>query len=181
MSSTSRGAERRTDDFYATPAWCVEALLPKLRPFASVLDPSAGRGAILDAVREWESGAATCGFELDRRRAGECAGAGHYVYCADALAVPWPCTDVIVMNPPFSFLMEFIEEALGQKHNETEVACLLRLGFLAGQKRRDFWRANPADMWVLSRRPSFTGKGTDSADYCWAVWGTGTRGRWGVL
>lgn len=31
MSATNRGATRHADDFYATPAWCVRALLATVR------------------------------------------------------------------------------------------------------------------------------------------------------
>ena len=34
-----------------------------------------------------------------------------------------------------------------------------------------FWKAYPVNkLYVLSKRPSFTGKGTDSAAYAWFVW-----------
>ena len=48
---------------------------------------------------------------------------------------------------------------------------LLRINFLGSQKRYDFWQQFPPDgLYVLSKRPSFTGKGTDSIDYAWFVW-----------
>ena len=31
-------------------------------------------------------------------------------------------------------------------------------------------RAKPPDVFVLPDRPSFTGEGSDSADYAWFVW-----------
>lgn len=182
MSSTNRGSKRDPSDFYETPAWCVEALLPHLRPFASVLDPAAGRGAILDAVRAARPDVETAGIELDAERAEVC-GTKHRTICGDALRCPWPVGDLVLANPPFSYAIEFANVgavgALCGMHGESAMLC--RLGLLAGQRRRDFWRSHPADVWVLSKRPSFTGKGTDSADYCWAVWGPGARGRWGVL
>jgi hypothetical protein len=47
---------------------------------------------------------------------------------------------------------------------------LLRLGFLASSSRLPLWRDIGApDVNVLPNRPSFTGNGTDSADYAWYV------------
>ena len=53
-------------------------------------------------------------------------------------------------------------------------------GFI-GQDRRAFHDAHPADLYVLSRRPSFIGTGSDTAAYAWWVWGPGRGGRYQVL
>jgi hypothetical protein len=46
MSATNRGAVRRADDYYATPAWCVRALLASVQlPGGRWLEPAAGDGA----------------------------------------------------------------------------------------------------------------------------------------
>ena len=54
MSATGRnlpGAERHADDFYATPPWCVEALLRGSNlPSGRWLEPTAGDGAIVEEV-----------------------------------------------------------------------------------------------------------------------------------
>jgi hypothetical protein len=48
---------------------------------------------------------------------------------------------------------------------------LLRLAFLESRRRVAFWRANPlARLYVLARRPSFVGTGTDMAAYAWFGW-----------
>ena len=53
----------------------------------------------------------------------------------------------------------------------TTVIMLLRINFLSSQKRYDFWQQFPPDgLFVLSKRPSFTGTGTDSQEYAWFVW-----------
>ena len=62
-------------------------------------------------------------------------------------------------------------------NEDVDLACaptvimLLRINFLGSQKRYDFWQQFPPDgLFILSKRPSFTGKGTDSIDYAWFVW-----------
>lgn len=181
MSSTNRGGQRHPDDFYATPAWCTRAILPHVLTSEArrVLDPACGEGAILDVVAG-ASRAMVYGLEADPARAATARGRGFDVECCDALTLPGWAADVIVMNPPFSLALEFVQRALCQRG--ATVAALLRLAFLASQRRAAFWRAHPADVYVLPKRPSFTGDGrSDSADYMWAVFGPGRGGRWQVL
>ena len=53
---------------------------------------------------------------------------------------------------------------------------LLRLNYLGSITRHDWWKEySPTSLYVLSKRPSFTGKGTDATDYAWFVWDKTTR------
>lgn len=92
----------------------------------------------------------------------------------------WPfalrgAPDWIVGNPPFTGAEAHVRMAL--REASVGVAFLLRLAFLESAARIPFWREHPAaDVHVLSRRPSFTGSGTDSAAYGWFVWRRGYAG-----
>jgi hypothetical protein len=183
-----RRATRREMDHYVTPAWCVDAIAPHL-PTGPAFDPSAGEGAILDALHA-HSGldrGAFGGLELHPDRARKAYVRGYSVVQRDALdGARWQFTTsfapLVVMNPPFSLAQEFVVEALRQTAlRRGTVAALLRLAFLEGRKRAAFHAANPSDVYVLSRRPSFTGKGTDATAYAWFVWGPGRGGRWATL
>ncbi len=182
MSATGRnlaGNERRADDFYATPAWCTEAIWPHLRRTECVLDPCAGAGAILDvAVKH---GAATVGIELDGSRQAIACERGHSVRIGDALADRWPFCTAVVTNPPYSLAAFFIDRALSERTEHIDRAFLLRINYLGSQKRAAFHRAHPSDIYVLPRRPSFTGGGTDATEYAWFVWGPGRGNRWFML
>jgi predicted RNA methylase len=179
MSATARSDVRVPDDFYATPAWCVSAILPFL-PAGDVLDPCAGTGGILGPASE--NGSATLGYEIDAGRVSLARARGLHVEARDALSVEaWAPARVILMNPPFSLASEFIDRALAEAGTTTWIAALLRLNWLAGIKRAAFHRAHPADLYVLPRRPSFTGHGTDACDYAWFVWRRYSGGRWQVL
>ena len=92
------------------------------------------------------------------------------VFVGDGLAKSWYGHNVIC-NPPFGEAMAWCDKAV----KEASVALfLLRLGMLAGVKRKAWWQANPPKViGILSKRPSFTGKGTDSADYAWVGWRRG--------
>lgn len=48
---------------------------------------------------------------------------------------------------------------------------MLRINFLGSIARHEWWKNNqPTALYVLSKRPSFSGKGTDATDYAWFVW-----------
>jgi len=82
-------------------------------------------------------------------------------------------TDLIITNPPFSLEQEFITKSC--KQAET-VIMLLRLNYLGSITRHEWWKEySPTSLYVLSKRPSFTGKGTDATDYAWFVWDKTTR------
>lgn len=176
MSATNRGTRKNTLDYYATPEWVTRLILPKLDWHAveSVLDPCAGDGAILRAVLD---GARRInelrGIEIDPDRA---AAAG--AECRDAMTTPWGRPDLVIMNPPFNLAQSFCERAFSEISPGGEVAALMRLAMLESRSRAGFWAAHPADVYVLGKRPSFTGGGSDSAAYGWFVWGPGRGNRW---
>jgi hypothetical protein len=75
---------------------------------------------------------------------------------------------VALGNPPFRIAMEFVQRALEVADT---VAFLLRLNFLASEKRNAFMRAHAPHVFVLPNRPSFSGDGsTDSPEYGWFIW-----------
>lgn len=188
MSSAGRSDVRQANDFYRTPSWVTEAILPHLPSGGDVCDAGCGDGAILAAI------AATApfvhsqlhGVEIDPALAAQAAmhlaePRRHHIYEGDFLRHGLNY-DLVVCNPPFSFAREFVEHALALVASRRgTVAMLLRLAWMAGQARASFHTEHPSDVYVLSRRPSFTGGGTDSADYAWFVWGPGRGGRWSVL
>lgn len=179
MSSTNRGARRNEQDFYATPAWCVKAILPHL-PQGAVLDPCCGDGAILKAC----DGMSLEGIEIDESRALKASEIPYAnIVHGDAFKNNWPPTGILITNPPYSLAIEFVEVAVAwSKMTHGTAALLLRLNFLASKSRVEFHRKHPADVYVLSRRPSFTGGSkTDSCEYAWLVWGPGRGGRWFIL
>ena len=83
----------------------------------------------------------------------------------------------IISNPPYSVAQEIIERCFKIANEDTEIIMLLRLAFLESKKRYNFWQKHPVNgLYVLSQRPSFTGKGTDATAYAWFVWNnTGTQ------
>lgn len=192
MSVTGHGAKtghvRHPDDFYATPAWCTraflrEAVLPvTFKDPDAVIDPCCGAGAILDVFAAELPSVRRYGIEIDAWRAGQSADRHAKTACGDALGpLPWgvPRSSSVMTNPPFSLAMEFVERSLAEV--DGAVVMLLRLAWLASQKRAPFLRKHTPSVYVLPKRPSFTGKGTDSADYGWFVWRDLRPGRLHIL
>lgn len=189
MSATNRseaagtGHVRHPDDFYRTPAWCTRAILPYVCRFGLcwptggegdvIVDPCCGDGAILDVIADTWPKATRLGVEIDGDRCIASHDRGHRVSKRDALSVgPWHHTKprLVITNPPYSLAEDFVRRALDEVAEGGVVAMLLRLPFLASMKRAAWLRSATPSVHVLPKRPSFTGKGTDSTDYGWFVW-----------
>jgi SAM-dependent methyltransferase len=190
VSATGRSDVRDPDDFYATPSWCIDAILPHLPSGGRVLDPGCGSGAILRAIMATAPfvHADLFGVEMHEGRAEEARALfadarKHHIETRDFLTYEGTSFDLVVGNPPFSLAMDFVERSLTlTKPFRGTVAMLLRMNWLASQKRAAFHRANPSDIYVLPRRPSFTPDGkTDSTEYAWFVWGPSRGNRWVIL
>lgn len=81
--------------------------------------------------------------------------------------------DVVVSNPPFALAMDFLRHTI-EDIDPPLAAFLLRLNFLGSAKRADWLAAHPPRaIRVLTKRPNFTGQGTDSIEYAWMLWGRG--------
>ena len=156
MSATNRGAKRRERDAYSTPAWCVEAIAEQIvwPELPSVLEPCIGDGAIANVLLEkyvdyieWaeiEKGRDFLTWDFGRR------------------------FDFVITNPPFRLAQEFVERSLELANC---VIMLLPITFLASRKRKAWWQdKKPTALFILSRRPSFDGKGTDATEYAWYMW-----------
>lgn len=185
MSSRRTSVRARYDltkDFYETPAWATDAILRRLNLVAlDVLDPCAGRGAIL-----YRAGAVTPhvrGFELDEGRWQTSVANGLTVEHRDALSEePWGDPEVVLMNPPFALAEEFVRRAIDEvSMGGGHVIALLRLAFLEGLSRSALHRDHPSDVYILPRRPAFILGCTDSCAYAWFHWHLEADRRWEIL
>ena len=94
--------------FYTPPEVADEmATLALLRPGLTVLEPSAGGGALADACLKFEPKVTVFCIEKDSGAAAKLSARGLPARCADFLTWdggfgPWGAFDRVVMNPPFS-------------------------------------------------------------------------------
>lgn len=175
MSATNRGAVRRESDFYATPLETVYSFLDAydgIKPSDSILEPSAGDGAIIKALRNRGYRNHIDAVELRAEERYALLGCADRVRIGDFLKMDkLDFYDVIIGNPPYSMALEFIEKSLEIIRPGGRVIMLLRTNFLESKTRFQFWKDNPlSGLYCLHKRPSFTGKGTDATSYSWFVW-----------
>jgi len=152
MSRQKTGQRLNPTDFYPTPPWCYENLEIDWSMFSSAHEPCRGDGRIQFFLEE-EKGI-TCSYsEITEEKD---------FFDHDQK------TDLILTNPPFSLAKEFIDHSLALSQT---CIMLLRINYLGSIGRHEWWKENtPTALHVLSKRPSFTGKGTDATDYAWYVW-----------
>lgn len=161
--------------YYTPPAFarqCVDLVLPwfPVRPDCAILEPSAGGGSFLGPLRRAFPRASIRAMDLEPGIDVVLPGQVEAIQRGDFLTHQFATRyDLIVGNPPFHHAQEFVEKALTLAQN---VVFLLRLGYLASKRRYRFWEFHPpARVFVLPKRPSFTGGGrVDRYDYCFVGW-----------
>lgn len=196
MSATGRkkhmnnaGQEQRDPfDFYPTPSWCVHRFLEaasKRLPVGDWIEPTAGDGAIIRSVKSFGNGYETVKWhsvEIQDRFENSLKEISQEVFIGDYANYNYLATTninqtkakVCITNPPYKEAEKIIKQA--KKHSNT-VAMLLRLNFLASERRQKWIKADTPDVFVLPNRPSFRGKGSDATEYAWFVWDTFSTGK----
>lgn len=175
MSATNRGAERKPYDFYATPIEVVYNLLNNinLNEYGNnILEPSAGNGNICFALKSKYSNKNITSVEIRPEEYENLIKYSNKVIIEDYFNFnTYEKYDVIIGNPPYSLAKEFIEKSFKHLADNGVLIFLLRTAFLESKSRYEFWQKNPLNgLYSLSKRPSFTGKGTDATSYSWFIW-----------
>ena len=160
--------DRHPHDFYATPEACTRALLGVETFTGPVWEPCCGEGHIARVLVS--GGHEVISTDLVNR--------GYGVTGSDALMERRTFAN-IVTNPPFRNALEFAEHFTDQAD---KVALLLKLNFLEGVKRREFFkRKPPVRVHVFSARQalmkngnSYEGRGGMLA-LAWFVWESGSE------
>jgi hypothetical protein len=159
-------APRREGDFYPTPQDVADRIVRSvdrhdlIMPGARVLEPSAGDGAFVRAVRERQPEAKIMAVEPDPR---------HRHTLAEFTMHVWPhsleefthtreaCYDLVIGNPPYNLAAEHVRLCLDLLAPQGRLVFLLRLGFLASKGRRKLFAEHPPErVDVLAERPSFS-------------------------
>ena len=166
---TDKPLPRRFDnDLYPTPTdFCRTALdvLTSNKDYTNILDPGAGLGAWGKTVRELINTddrfakANLVGVELDE---GTYPDGEYYDEWIVKDFLKWNTKrkfDLIIGNPPYNQAEEFARKSFELLDQNGTILFLLRLSFLESQTRgKNFWKEfPPRDVWVISRRISFTG------------------------
>lgn len=131
---------------------------------STILEPSAGGGALVRAARIARPSARVHALEIDPHWAKRLAESDPTVAVleVDALTVPWPTVDAVIMNPPYEEGRDgdFLERAINAA---PRVVAILRLSALAGLRRHaGVWsRCDPGGdvtltgLAICASRPAF--------------------------
>ncbi len=168
-------AQRRINDHYVTPDWAVRRLPEAWNPakFARILDPCAAAGELITTAKEIFPQALFAGCEINPEFTEALTevtnGAAVIGDFLDQIEIFKRLDlDLVLTNPPYNQAEAFIKAGL---QVAPVVAMLLRINFLAAQKRRNFLAKARPGVFVLPNRPSFTGDGADQTEYAWFVFG----------
>ena len=164
--------ERALHDFYATDPMAARLLL-ELEDFNNILEPACGAGHLSKVFEE--AGKIVTSTDLIDHGYGEVKDFFTYQY--------WDGD--IVTNPPYKYALQFAEHALNIVDNCRKVIMFLKLQFLEGKRRKDFFIKHPPRyIYVSSSRISCAlngdfdneGKAGGAVAYCWYVWYKGYKG-----
>ena len=173
-SSNHTPDERAEHDYYATDPQAVEMLLA-LETFAPVIwEPACGEGHISKVLQA--HGHDVISTDLIYRGFGD-------PEPMDFLTETFPDFEGdIITNPPYSAGLEFVERALETVRPGGKVAMFLKVQFLEGQKRGEFFRQTPPRTVYISRSRLACAKNGDfthtenAIAYAWYVWEKGFTG-----
>lgn len=178
-SSTHSLNEREMLDFYATPPEAVEGLLKHEKFSKLIWEPACGMGHICEVLKKH-------GYDVVPS---DLVDRGYFGTVPLDFLFHLREGDFegdIITNPPFRAAQDFIERALQVVEPGHKVAMLLRLNFLEGQNRKEFFRMYPPKtIYVSSSRiqcainGDFEGmksKGGSTIAYAWFVYEKGWKG-----
>lgn len=171
-------------DFYATNPKAVEMLFNSFNEIdlsnCKILEPSAGQGHICNALRNLGASKIDCVDIVDRGL--------EDVICTDFL--DWETYNrynLIITNPPFCLAKEFIEKSFELLANKGYIVMFLKIQFLEGAKRKDFFDKYPPKYVYVFRNRMATWNNGNELDpngkrwattmcHAWFIWQDGFNG-----
>jgi hypothetical protein len=174
-ASNHFSGEREELDYYATPPAAVEMLLDAEAFAPLVWEPACGEGHISRVLEK--RGHQVVSTDLVYRGYG-------FQMPVDFLRRPADNFDGdIVTNPPYSMALEFIKKALEILRPGRKAAMFLRLLFLEGQTRGEFFKTAPPKTVYVSRSRLHCARNGDfqapahkAVAFAWFVWEKGFAG-----
>lgn len=128
---------RVEDDFYATDPKSTKALLDNVKfEGDSFLEPCCGQGHISKLIEEYYPNAEVVSQDLVDRGYGNTG--------IDFLTCEFDRKfDNVITNPPFKLAQEFIEKSLDILNDNGKIAMFLKVQFLEGMGRKEFFEKAP--------------------------------------
>lgn len=167
-------ADREEHDFYATEPKAVVELLKKEDFHSDILEPCCGKGHI-SSVLEEHGYRVTSTDIIDR---------GYENFAGVCNVFDMGKTDCdIISNPPYKDALKFTKHFLSMLEDGRKLALFLKIQFLEGKVRKEFFRDNPPKrIYVASGRLQCAKNGefdkypSSAVCYAWFVWEKGYQG-----
>jgi len=174
LSSSTFAEEERADyDYYATPPKASHELCRVETFNKDIWEPACGEGHISEVLKSY--GYNVYSTDLIKR--------GYEDEITDFLKCTNTWNGDIITNPPYEYAYEFINKAIEIVNTGNKIAFLLRIQFLEGKKRREFYKVHPPKVLYVASgrfRPARNGDfdkcGSGAACYAWYVWEKGYTG-----
>ena len=174
---------RVENDYYATNPKAVEMLLMNY-PFyaATILEPCVGGGHIANAINNFFANQRVItGLDLVDRG---------YPNTIVQDFLTWETDrkfEGIITNPPFSLAQEFIEKGMELLTDDGQMAMFLKIQFLEGAKRKEFFEKYPPKYIYVFRNRMATWNNGNEVDpntgkrwattmcHAWFIWEKGSK------
>lgn len=164
---------RAEHDFYATDPIAAKMLLSVEKFDKNIWECASGENHLADVFKQYGYNVRTSDI-VKRTPTTEVK---DFLECKKK----W-CGDIIT-NPPFKYALEFVDRALSLVSNGHKVAMFLRLQFLEGIERHEFFKMNPPKAVYVASKRIKCGKNGDFKSsmssiqcYAWFVWIKGYKG-----
>lgn len=181
---TCLGASNHTDydraenDYYATDPKAAELLLEVEPDLDNIWECACGEGHLAKVFEK--AGKLFNATDIINRGYGD----GSLDFLSyDCLSKYKHWNGDIVTNPPYKYALDFVKQAINKIHNGHKVCMFLKLTFLEGKARKDFFKHYPPKtIYVCSGRikcalnGDFDATGQSAACYAWFVWEKGFTG-----
>lgn len=183
LAGMSTTRERACNDFYATPASAVEAILNEVKLEESILEPAAGQGHITKVLKEYYPNSEIISTDLiQRENKFDIPIQGGVDFLTYEFGRKF---DNIITNPPFNLAQEFIDRSLKLSNNK--VIMFAKIQLLEGSKRREMFDNSPLKyIYVFTKRvnPMRNGEELDEKGkpwastmcFAWFIWEHGYEG-----
>ena len=174
---------RVENDYYATNPKAVEMLLTNYTfDAATILEPCVGGGHIANAINNFFANQRVItGLDLVDRG---------YPNTIVQDFLTWETDrkfEGIITNPPFSLAQEFIEKGMELLTDDGQMAMFLKIQFLEGAKRKEFFEKYPPKYIYVFRNRMATWNNGNEVDpntgkrwattmcHAWFVWEKGSK------
>lgn len=182
-ASNHTDSERQVHDYYATDPRAI-TMLKQTHFFDGVFkvwEPACGGGHLAQAMKDLGYDV----FATDLYEYGY--GISGMDFLDTEMSTLDPKIDAIVTNPPYKYALEFCEKAI--ELGISKVAMFLKLTFLEGAKRREFFKKYPPRyVAVCVNRVQCALNGdaemftkSSAACYAWFIWEQGYKGNPEIL